>query len=126
MTYAQKSQVQKSQLLIEVLKRLAQEIDESTVYVDDLSELVALSLQHGVDGDPAFLRAAQSVDILQQRLCCLSHYLQELAVLTPTHWVVESHTAAKKLKLSKLADRLGHLEESSAKLEHLAGEVEFY
>lgn len=125
--HAQKTQVQKSQLLIEVLKRLAQEIDESAVYVDDLSQLVALALHHGVDSDPSFVHAAQSVDILHQRLSCLSHYLQELAVLTPTHWVVESHTAAKKLKLSKLADRLSHLgEESAGKLEHHAGEVEFY
>jgi hypothetical protein len=117
----------KSQLIIEILKRLANELDESAALVDDLHELVELAARAGVAQDNGFLCSAQNIDILQQRLACLSHFVSELAELTPSHWVVESHEAAKKLKLSKLAERFSHSGDGPlAHWEHEAGEIEMF
>jgi hypothetical protein len=121
------TQVQKSQLVIEILRRLADELDESAVLVDDLQTLVETAARTGVAQDNDFVRSAQSIDILQQRLACLSHFMLELAELTPSHWVVESHAAAKKLKLSKLAERLGHIGDAPlSPNDHQAGELEIF
>lgn len=123
----QMTQVQKSQLIIEILRRLANELDESAVLVDDLHALVELSARMGVAQDNGFVRSAQSIDILQQRLAGLSHFVSELAELTPSHWVVESHAAAKKLKLSKLAERFSHTGEGPLSHgDHQAGEIELF
>lgn len=119
--------VQKSQLVIEILRRLARELDESAALVDDLHALVELSARAGVARDGDFVRSAQSIDMLQQRLAGLSHFISELAELTPSHWLVESHAAAKKLKLSKLAERLSHMGDGPlSHCDHEAGELEMF
>ena len=114
-----------SQMLIEILRRIAHELNDAGSLVGDLHELVELAVVHGAAQDGAFTRSAQSIDILQQRLAGLSHFLSEIAALTPSHWVVESHVATKNLKLTRLAERLNHL--GDAPLAHSvdeAGELE--
>ena len=119
--------VQKSELVIEILKRLANELDESAALIDDLQALVELSARMGVAQDNDFVRSAQSIDILHQRLAGLSHFVSELAELTPSHWVVESHAAAKKLKLAKLAERFSHMGDGPLSHgDHQAGEFEMF
>ena len=67
------------------------------------------------------------VDILQKRLAGLSHFVSQLAALAPSHWVIESDVAAKKLKHSKWAEALGHIGgRALPHSEHQAEEVEMF
>jgi len=116
---------QDSQPIIEILRRVARELDDAAVSVNDLSGLVETSVRHGVARNEVFLQSAQTVDILHQRLEGLSHFVTELAELMPSHWVVESHAAARKLKLSRLKNRLGHsCEAQESIIAHTSGDVE--
>lgn len=116
---------QDSQPIIEILRRVARELDEAAVSVDDLHGVVETSIKHGAAKSEAFLRSAQTVDILHQRLEGLSHFVTELAELMPSHWVVESHAATRNLKLSRLRNRLASSHDSvEAMMSHGAGDVE--
>jgi hypothetical protein len=123
----QMQDVQRPHLAIDILRRLAKELDQSAGLVDDLHALVERSAWLDGAQNNEFVRSAQSIDILQQRLAELSHFVSELAELTPSHWVMESHIAAKKLKLSKLAEALNHMgDRPLPPSEHEAGEVEIF
>lgn len=95
--------------------------------VDDLHRLVSAAVERGAKRDDSFLRWAQTVDILEQKLSALSHYVGELAELMPEHWVVKNEAATKKLKLSRLAERLGRLSDHpDLGAEHASGEFEIF
>ncbi|MCC3244851.1 hypothetical protein LG047_05885 [Methylocystis sp. WRRC1] len=116
---------QDSQPIIEILKRVARELDDAAVSVNDLSGMVETSVRNGIARNEVFLRSAQTVDILHQRLEGLSHFVTELAELMPSHWEVESHEAARKLKLSRLKNRLGHSYDGpESGIHHSSGDFE--
>lgn len=99
---------QESQPIIDILRRVSVELDDAARLVDELHLLVKDIDRTCVAQKDAFMHSAQSIDIVQQRLSGLSHFICELVELMPSHWVVEGHAAANKLKLTRLAERLTH------------------
>ena len=60
--------VQRPQLAIDILRRLAKKLDQSAGLVDDLHALVERSARLDGAQNNEFGRSAQSIGILQQRL----------------------------------------------------------
>jgi hypothetical protein len=118
---------QQTQPIVEILSRVAHELTDIAKSVDHLHCLV-----ENIDGGciverSAFMQSAQSIDIVEQRLSGLSHYITELAELMPAHWEVEGQAAVQKLKLSRLAARLScDTAHEAALLAHPTGDLEFF
>jgi len=114
------------QPITDILSRVATELTDLAQSVNQLHALVE---GFGGAGDETardhFLHNAQSIDLVEQRLSSLSHFLLEMNEIIPPHWEITGRAAAQKLKLSALAHRLsapeGHLH-----LGHVAGDLEFF
>lgn len=116
---------QELQPVAEMLNRVARELDDLARSVDDLHALVETNGRKRFTARAGFMHQAQSIDLVEQRLSSLSHFLVELAGLVPPEWEVHSNAAAQKLKLSALAMRLSSKESGEA-VAVIAGESEFF
>lgn len=120
-------QIQQTEPITEILSRVARELTDLAESVDRLHSLVENVNRDSIRDIGAFMHSAQSIDIVEQRLSGLSHFVQELCELMPDHWEVEGHVAAQNLKLAELARRLSNFESHEpASTEHLPGESEFF
>jgi hypothetical protein len=112
------------QPIVEILSRVSAELIDLAQSVDKLHALVEDAEGARKDKD-GFLQDAQSIDLIEQRLSSLSHFIDELVELIPPEWEVLGRAAAQKLKLSALAHRLsapeGHVHHS-----HVSGELEIF
>lgn len=113
------------QPITEILSRISAELTDLAQSVDRLHSLVQSVDGPGKKEKDAFLQEAQSIDLIEQRLSSLSHFLVELVDIIPPEWEVIGRAAAQKLKLSALAHRLsapeGHVHPS-----HASGELEIF
>ncbi|BDV33030.1 MULTISPECIES: hypothetical protein [Methylocystis] len=113
------------QPITEILSRISAELIDLAQSVDRLHSLAQSVDGPGKKEKDAFLQEAQSIDLIEQRLSSLSHFLVELVEIIPPEWEVIGKAAAQKLKLSALAHRLsapeGHVHPS-----HASGELEIF
>jgi hypothetical protein len=112
------------QPIVEILSRISAALIDLAQSVDQLHSLVAGADDARKDKD-AFLQDAQSIDLIEQRLSSLSHFIDELVEMIPPEWEVIGRAAAQKLKLSALAYRLsapeGHVHHA-----HVSGDLEMF
>jgi hypothetical protein len=102
------SHIQASRPLVEIINRIAIELEEAAISVDDLHALVETSVTVGATNE-AFLTQAQTIDILQQHLVALSVFLTQISESMPSAWLIESDQAANNVKLSRLKERLSQI-----------------
>lgn len=120
------TEAQDSQPIVGILTRVAIELQDLAKSVDDLHCLV-VDIEHvSVTQRRTFLSRGQTIDIVEQRLSSLSHFMTELVELMPSHWEVDGEAATRKLKLSALATRLSKKEAAQSVIAHMAGESEFF
>jgi hypothetical protein len=113
------------QPIVEILSRVSAELTDLAQSVDRLHPLVH-DIGDGGRHDREFLmHEAQSIDLIEQRLSSLAHFLVELTEIIPPEWEILSRAAAQKLKLSALAHRLS-APEGHVLHDHLSGELEMF
>jgi len=118
---------QESKPIVDILRRVGGELGEAAAMIEDLHRLFSNIDRACISQNAAFMQSAQSIDIVQQRLNGLSHFVNELAELMPSHWLVESHAASRKVQLSHLAARLNHHDKAAERLaEHPVGDMELF
>jgi len=117
---------QQSEPVIDILTRVSSELNDIAVSINQLHSLIECIDRGSIKDSGLFIHSAQSIDILEQRICGLSHFITELADLMPDHWELESLAAARKLKLSELATRLTRREIVEVMAAHAPGESEFF
>lgn len=113
------------QPIIEVLSRISAELTDLAQAVDRLHPLVQEIGDAEKKDKEILLQEAQSIDLIEQRLSSLSHFLVELIEVIPPEWEILSRSAAQKLKLSALAHRLS-APEGHAHHCHVSGELEIF
>jgi hypothetical protein len=113
------------QPVVEILSRVAAELNDLAQSVDRLHSLI-----EGFDGEDmdreAFLQNAQAIDLIEQRLSSLSHFMIELIEIVPPEWEVIGRAAAQKLKLAALAHRLSAPEGHHVQVGHATGDLEMF
>jgi hypothetical protein len=115
------------QPIIEILGRVAAELTDLAKSVDRLHCLVENIDRDHIVERRSFIHSAQAIDIIEQRLSGLAHFVLELGELMPGHWEVVSHTAAENVKLSELSARLSNKEPvDSTAYRCAAGESDFF
>jgi hypothetical protein len=120
------SHLEASRPLVDIINRIAVELDEAANSVENLHALVETSVTVGATSE-AFLRQAQTIDILQQHLVALSAFLAQLSESMPSAWLIESNHAASKVKLSRLKESLSQLCTSSeATADPASGELQMF
>lgn len=117
---------QDSQPIVDILARVADELQDLAISVDGLHCLVVDIDERYAAQRRNFTESAQAIDIVEQRLSSLSHFLRELVELMPAHWEVDGEAATRNLKLSALAARLSKNESAQRLATHAAGEFEFF
>lgn len=112
--------------LVEVLIRIGIELEEAAASVEDLHALVEASVKGGASSD-TFLRQAQTIDILQQRLVALASFIGQISETTPSSWLIETSDAVNKVKLSRLRERLSQIcNAHDAAEHHISGELQMF
>jgi hypothetical protein len=120
-------EIQQTEPITEILSRVAWELTDLAKSVDRLHGLVENVNREHIIEIGSFLHSAQSIDIVEQRLSGLSHFVSELCELMPSHWEVEGHVATQNLKLTELARRLSNRTNYElSTVPHAAGEFEFF
>jgi hypothetical protein len=113
------------QPIVEILSRVSAELTDLAQSVDRLHPLVQEIGDAGRKDRDVLMHEAQSIDLIEQRISSLAHFLVELTEIIPPEWEVLSRGAAQKLKLSALAHRLsspeGHVHHG-----HVSGELEMF
>lgn len=97
-------EAEKDASLAELLGRVGGELASAAREVDDLHVLVTYATAEELTSD-SFVRRVQTIDLLQQHLQALSHFMCALSRTVPTGWVV-SGEAADGVKLARLRERL--------------------
>lgn len=110
--------------LAEVLDRVAVELATAAGSVEDRHTLVEHSMTTAPQDD-AFIRKAQTVDLLQQHLAALSIFVAVLAKASPAVWMVDEN-AAKDVKLSRLRQRLNSLSQPGDEAWHGSGDLQLF
>jgi hypothetical protein len=119
--------IQRTEPITAILSRVALELTDLAKCVDRLHGMVENVRRDCIVEIGPFLQSAQNIDIVEQRLSCLSHFVSELCELMPSHWEVEGRVAAQNLKLAELARRLSNIENhESTSIGQLSGESEFF
>ncbi|HEY8163053.1 MAG TPA: hypothetical protein VIF34_12425 [Methylocystis sp.] len=113
------------QSIIEILSRVSSELTDLAQSVDRLHPLVQEIGASEKRDKETLLQEAQSIDLIEQRLSSLSHFLVELIEIIPPEWEILSRSAAQKLKLSALAHRLS-APEGHVHHRHVSGEPEMF
>jgi hypothetical protein len=120
------AETHQSEPVIDILTRVASELDDIAAAINQLHALIECIDQGGIKDKGLFIHSAQAIDILEQRASGLSHFISELSDLMPDHWELESLAAARKLKLSELAARLTRREIVEVLAAVAPGESEFF
>ncbi len=94
--------------------------------VDELHFL--LELLNGRDSVDRgrFIRSAQAIDIVGQRLLGLSIFVAELASAAPPEWMLNVEEARRKLSLSALAGRLAGQDAMESIAAHAPGDLDLF
>jgi hypothetical protein len=114
------------QPIVDILSRVAVELTDLAGSVERLHSLVETIDHNCAVQRSAYFHTAQSIDIAEQRLASLSHFITELVELIPPDWEILGHAAARNLKLTALATRLSNKEALELVATHAAGESEFF
>lgn len=115
------------QPMIEVLSSIAHELRDLAGSTDRLHCLVGHIKWESIVEKNAFMRSAQGIDAIEQRLSALSDFISALTDLIPPQWEVEGHVAMRKIKLAELAARLSNQQAGpSTTVQHIAGESEIF
>ncbi len=121
------TKAERMQSMPSILARVEAELSDLAACVDDLHKIVEIVGDEVIRDKAKFYHSAQSIDIVEQRLSGLAHFVSELANMTPAHWSVDCHVAASKLKLSALAKQLSsHDGHHASSHQQAAGESEFF
>lgn len=116
-----------AQPLVETLSRVALELRDLAEAAGLLHCIIEQVDWRSVAEKNAFLRSAQAIDHIEQRLGGLSSFVSALADLTPRDLKVEGHLASREVKVSDLAARLCNAQPAAPSgIQHVAGEPEFF
>jgi hypothetical protein len=110
-----------------LLDLVGRELRELSLRVDDMHVLVGGETAGQPVTDPAYIEAAQNIDLVSQHLAAIADFLGVLQLTTPPQWVMDPAPAARVVTLSALAARLGCPDAARALSDPAAGsELELF
>lgn len=92
--------------LREVMQRIGEEMNELASAVHRIQSLVSILVREDAFNDTKNVHEMQSLDLIAQKIECLSDFLGGLSQDIPSVWRVDTREAAQLMALSELVARL--------------------
>lgn len=112
--------------LRDLVQRLGAEMRDIAGGLHRLQALLGLILDESTLRGHSSLHEMQSLDMIHQRVECLSDFLGVLEYSIPVSWMVDARDAGHLIRLSGLAARLAGEAEGDAFVSPAAGEFESF
>lgn len=90
----------------DLLQRIAEELRDLSLVVDDLQSLVGRLVSASAIRDSDAMRELQNFDRLGQNLSGVASFAEALGAAAPGDWLLNPHPASRAVLLSDLAARL--------------------
>lgn len=110
----------------DVISRVGGELGELADAVHRIQSLVSLLVREDAFNDGKNVREMQSLDLIAQKIECLSGFLASLSFDVPSFWRIDTREAAQLVVLSELAARLTFTDEPAGLAAGNSGDFEAF
>jgi hypothetical protein len=112
--------------LREVVERVSHELTDLAGSVHRIQSLVSLLVRENAFHDGKNVHEMQSLDLIAQKIECLSDFLAGIGQDMPPFWRIDTREAANLIVLADLAARLTFTDQSINPLAHAPGDFEAF